>query len=98
MSSRWLGLQCSVDVDARRDDEFCSTSERILNIGVAFGERHERFPDAAFLEQMSAAGYPHLTLHQAITMKAVGVTPEYAEAMNRAAGAAHAVEGMGELQ
>ena len=54
--------------------------------------------DAAFVREMAAAGYPHLTVSQAITMKAVGVTPEYAEAMNRAAGAAHAVEGMGELQ
>lgn len=54
--------------------------------------------DAAFLREMAAAGYPHLTVEQAISFKAVGVTPAYAEAMNRAAGAARAVEGMGELQ
>jgi hypothetical protein len=54
--------------------------------------------DAAFLREMAAAGYPKLTVSQAITMKAVGVTPAYAEAMNRAAGAARAVEGIGELQ
>lgn len=54
--------------------------------------------DGAFLRRMAEAGYPNLTANQAITMKAVGVTPAYADAMNRAAATAHAVEGMGELQ
>lgn len=54
--------------------------------------------DGAFIRQMAAAGYPRLSARQAITMKAVGVTPAYAEAMNRVADAAQAVEGMGELQ
>ena len=52
----------------------------------------------AFIRQMGAAGYPRLSARQAIPMKAVGVTPAYAEAMNRVADAAQAVEGMGELQ
>ncbi|MCA1661932.1 MAG: hypothetical protein LC648_07145 [Novosphingobium sp.] len=54
--------------------------------------------DGAFVRAMADAGYARLTARQAITMKAVGVTPAYAEAMNRVADAAHAVEGMGELQ
>ena len=54
--------------------------------------------DGSFIRQMAEAGYPRLSARQAITMKAVGVTPAYAEAMNRMADAAQAVEGMGELQ
>ena len=54
--------------------------------------------DGSFIRQMAAAGYPRLSARQAITMKAVGVTPAYAEAMNRVVDAAQAVEGMGELQ
>ena len=54
--------------------------------------------DGSFIREMAAAGYPRLSARQAITMKAVGVTPAYAEAMNRVADAAQAVEGMGELQ
>ena len=54
--------------------------------------------DGAFMRAMAAAGYPRLTARQAITMKAVGVTPSYAAAMNRAADAAQQVEGMGGLQ
>lgn len=54
--------------------------------------------DGPFIRAMAAAGYPRLTARQAITMKAVGVTPSYAAAMNRAADAAQQVEGMGGLQ
>ena len=54
--------------------------------------------DGAFIRQMAEAGYPRLSARQAITMKAVGVTPAYAEAMNRVADTAQAVEGMGKLQ
>jgi hypothetical protein len=54
--------------------------------------------DGAFVRAMAGAGYPRLTVRQAITMKAVGVTPSYAAAMNRAADAAQQVEGMGGLQ
>jgi len=54
--------------------------------------------DGAWLRDMAAAGYPHLTVHQAISMRAVGVTPSYAAAMNRAMDAAHAVENAGGLQ
>lgn len=54
--------------------------------------------DGAFMRAMAEAGYPRLSARQAITMKAVGVTPGYAAAMNRAADAAQAVEGMGGLQ
>jgi len=54
--------------------------------------------DAAFVREMGAAGYPGLSAGDAITMKAVGVTPAYAVAMNRAVRAAHAVEGAGALQ
>jgi len=54
--------------------------------------------DGEFMRAMAAAGYPRLSARQAITMKAIGVTPSYAAAMNRAADAAQRVEGMGGLQ
>jgi len=54
--------------------------------------------DGAFIRAMAEAGYPRLSARQAITMKAVGVTPGYAAAMNRAADAAQEVERLGGLQ
>jgi hypothetical protein len=48
--------------------------------------------DAAWLGDMARAGYPDLTIGQAIQMRALGVTPDYAVRMARVL---HAV---GEIQ
>ncbi len=47
---------------------------------------------------MAEVGYPRLSANQAVAMKAVGVTPAYAEAMNRAVVAMQAINEAGELQ
>jgi hypothetical protein len=70
---------------------------RLDKLGDAFGCRALDV-DGGFLRRMALAGYPQLSVNQAITMKAVGITPEYAAAMNRAIGAVSAVDQIGDLQ
>ena len=43
--------------------------------------------DAAWLSEMAAAGYPNLTVEQAIQMRALDVTPDYARRMKQVAAA-----------
>ena len=48
--------------------------------------------DAAWLGDMARAGYPDLTIGQAIQMRALGVTPDYATRM------AKVLHAIGEIQ